>query len=66
MTVMLVLLKETNYEVHNRDGPRLHEMHTKFHDEGFRHLSDIIVTTAKILEAIMSMLLIEDFREICR
>jgi hypothetical protein len=66
MAVLLVLLKERNYEVHSLDEPRFHDVHTKFHDGGFRSLSDITVTTANILEAIMSVLLIEDFRGVCR
>jgi hypothetical protein len=34
-------------------------IHTKFHDEGFRHLKNITVITATIWEAVMLVLLIE-------
>jgi hypothetical protein len=63
---MLVLLMGGIYEVCRLNGLRRHDMHTKFHDDRFRHLSNITVITATIREAVMLVLLIERIHEVRR
>jgi hypothetical protein len=45
---MLVLLMEGIYEVRRGDGLKWHDIHTKFLEDWFRHLSNITVITATI------------------
>jgi hypothetical protein len=45
---MLVLLMEEIYEVGHWNQFRWHDVRTKFHDDYFRHLSNITVITATI------------------
>jgi hypothetical protein len=47
------------YEVSCWNGLRWHDIHTKFHDDQFRCLSNITVITATIWEAVMLALLFE-------
>jgi hypothetical protein len=56
--VMLVLLMGRIYA-------RWHDVHTKFHYDRFRHLSNITVITATIWEAVMLVSLIEGIYEVC-
>jgi hypothetical protein len=43
-----VLLTGEIYEAHHRDGLKWHDIHSKSHDDRFRHLSNIAVITATI------------------
>jgi hypothetical protein len=52
---MLVLLIEEIYEVRHWNSLSWHDIPTKFHDDRFRHLSNII-NTATIWEAVMLVL----------
>jgi hypothetical protein len=45
---MLVLLTRGIYKVRRSDGLERNDIHTKFHDDGFRHSSNIKVVTATI------------------
>jgi hypothetical protein len=45
---MLVSLVEAIYEVGHGNGFMWHDMHIKFHDDRFRHLSNITVITAAV------------------
>jgi hypothetical protein len=62
---MLVLLMGGIYEVRRWNWLRWHDIHihTKFHDDRFRLLSNITVITAIIWEAVMLALLIEGIYE---
>jgi hypothetical protein len=63
MAVMLVLLKEGFYDICRWNGLRWHDIHTMFHDDWFRHLSNITVIIGTIWEAIILVLLIEGIYE---
>jgi hypothetical protein len=54
VVVMLVLLMEGIY-----DELRWHDIHTKFHNDLVRHLSNIMVITSTIWEDVILVLLIE-------
>jgi hypothetical protein len=45
------------HEVHNWDGFRWHDIHTKFHEDWFRHSSNIKVITSTIQKAVALVLL---------
>jgi hypothetical protein len=45
---VLVLLMDVIYEVHGRDGLRLHDIQAKFHDDQFRHSSNIRLLIPKL------------------
>jgi hypothetical protein len=45
---MLVLLMGGIYELSRLNGLRWHDIHTKFHDDRFRNLSNITVITTTI------------------
>jgi hypothetical protein len=45
------------YEVHQCDGSRWHDIHTKFHEDWFRHSDNINVIASKIGEAAVLVLL---------
>jgi hypothetical protein len=43
-----VLLMAVIYEVHRRDDPRWHDIHTNSHDDQFRHSRNIMGKTSTI------------------
>jgi hypothetical protein len=63
---MLILLMGGIYDMRRWDGFMRHDtlVRTKFHEDWFRHLSNITVITSKIWEAVMSVLLIEEIYEV--
>jgi hypothetical protein len=63
---MLVLLMGGIYNVRRRNRLKWHDILTRLHDDRFRHVSNITVTTAKVSEAVMFVLLIEGICEVCR
>jgi hypothetical protein len=50
----MVLLMRVIYEVHRLDDLRWYDVHTKFHEDCFGHLSNINIIMASIWEAAMS------------
>jgi hypothetical protein len=66
MSVVLVLPMGGIYEVHHRNGPRWHDIHPKFHDDPFRHSSNITITAATIFEAVMLVLVLGEIYELRR
>jgi hypothetical protein len=63
---MSVLLMWGIYDVRRWDGLRWHDKCTKFNEDCFRHLSNIMVITATIWEAVMLVSLIEGIYELRR
>jgi hypothetical protein len=63
---MLVLLMLRILLIIHWDGLRCRDIRTKFHDDRFRHLSNITVITATIWEAVMLVLLNEGIYEVRR
>jgi hypothetical protein len=65
--VKLVLLMGGIDELCRWNGLRLHDtrLHTKFHDNQFKHLSHITIITRTIWESVMLVLLIEGIYEVC-
>jgi uncharacterized protein involved in cysteine biosynthesis len=62
---VLVLLMGVICEVCRSDGPRWHDIHTKSHDDWFRHLSNIKGIISTISDAIMLVSLIF-FSQVCQ
>jgi hypothetical protein len=56
---MLLLLKERIYNLCISNAFRWNDITTKFHENWFRHISNITVITATISEAVMLVLPIE-------
>jgi hypothetical protein len=52
------------YEGHQADGLKWHKTHTKFHDDQFRHSSNIIVITSTNRTAAVFVLLMGGIYEI--
>jgi hypothetical protein len=50
---MLVLLMEEFYELRHCNGLRRHDTHTKFLGYLFRHLGNITVIIATVLDAVL-------------
>jgi hypothetical protein len=63
---VLVLLMEGTYEVRRSDELKWHGIRSKFHENLFRHLSNITVINATIRETVMLVSLIEGFYEVHR
>jgi hypothetical protein len=55
----MLLLIDGIYELRRWDGFIWHDICTKFHDDWFKHLNNIMVITATIWEAVMLVLMIE-------
>jgi hypothetical protein len=53
MAILLVLLAEGIYEVRRSDGLGWHDIYTKFHDDRFRHLSDLTVINSLPTSAVV-------------
>jgi hypothetical protein len=58
---MLVLLRKRIYEVHFCDSFSWHDIHTKFHDDRFRHPSNIKIITLRVGRTATLLLLREGF-----
>jgi hypothetical protein len=56
-TAVLILLMGGIYEISHWNGLRWHDIHTKFHNDQFRHSSDIKVITSTIWEDAVLVLL---------
>jgi hypothetical protein len=54
---VLVLPTGKIYEVRRWDGTRWHDIHTKFHDDRFKHSSNIQIINSTISEAALLILL---------
>jgi hypothetical protein len=53
------IIDEGTYDIHRRNGLRWLDIRTKFYDDRFRHLSNIMDITAAISATVMLVLLIE-------
>jgi hypothetical protein len=56
---MLVLLVWAMYKARHWNELRWHDISTNFHDDQFKHISNIKVNTTTISEVVMLVLLIE-------
>jgi uncharacterized membrane protein YvlD (DUF360 family) len=65
-TAMSVLLMGAIYELHKWDGLRWHNIHTKFHNDRFKHSSNIKGIASIIWEAIVLALLMSGIYDVRR
>jgi hypothetical protein len=61
---VLVLLMGVIYEVHRSDGLRWHDIHTKSHDDRFRHSINFKGSTSTVREAVMLVLLMRGIYDV--